>query len=144
MSDAAASGGVAGAAPVPETGTAWPVGAIDLAAKLAQIREHWRPKVIAALNGQEVKLARFAGEFPWHRHAQEDELFLGVAGEFRVEFRDRAESVVPGRLVVVPRGVEHRVVAAGEAAALLFEPAATRNTGDVEDARYTAPNGVRI
>ncbi len=142
MSDATAPDEAAGGVPAP--GTAWPVGAVDLAAKLAQIREHWRPKVIAALNGQEVKLAKFEGEFPWHRHEHEDELFLGVAGEFRVEFRDRAEPVAPGRLVVVPRGVEHRVVAAREAAALLFEPAATRNTGDVEDPRYTAPTGVRI
>jgi mannose-6-phosphate isomerase-like protein (cupin superfamily) len=100
--------------------------------------------VIAALNGQEVKLAKFEGEFPWHRHENEDELFLGVTGEFRVEFRDRAESIAPGRLMVVPRGVEHRVVAAREASALLFEPAATRNTGDVMDSRYTAPNGVRL
>ncbi|MBL8843052.1 MAG: cupin domain-containing protein [Planctomycetes bacterium] len=117
---------------------------VDVAAKLALIVEHWRPKVIAELNGQEVKLAKFAGDFVWHRHEHADELFLGVAGSFRVEFRDRSETIGPGQLIVVPRGVEHRTVADQEAAALIFEPAATRNTGDVVDARLTAPNGARV
>lgn len=121
-----------------------PLAKVDVAAKLAQIVEHWRPKVIAELNGQEVKLAKFAGDFVWHRHEDADELFLGVAGSFRVEFRDRVETIGPGQLIVVPRGVEHRTVADSEAAALIFEPAATRNTGDVFDARLTAPNGARV
>lgn len=116
---------------------------VDVAARLATIAEHWRPKVVAELNGQEVKLAKFRGEFVWHRHEREDELFLCVAGSFRVEFRDRVETLEPGQLLVVPRGVEHRTVADEEAAALLFEPAATRNTGDVWDARLTAPDGAR-
>ncbi len=117
---------------------------VDVAAKLALIHEHWRPKVVAELNGQEVKLAKFQGDFVWHRHEHEDELFLGVAGSFRVEFRDRIETIHPGQLIVVPRGVEHRTVADAEAAALIFEPAATRNTGDVVDTRLTAPNGVKL
>ena len=117
---------------------------VDVAEKLARITEHWRPKLIAELNGQEVKLAKFMGEFVWHRHEHEDELFLCVAGSFRVEYRDHVETLTPGQLIVVPRGVLHRTVADAEAAALIFEPAATRNTGDVVDAKLTAPNGVRI
>ncbi len=117
---------------------------VNLAAKLAQIHEHWRPKVIGELNGQELKLAKFHGEFVWHRHEHEDEAFLGVRGHFRVEFRDHTEEIGPGDLIVVPRGVEHRTVADHEAEALLFEPAATRNTGDVVHATLTAPNGVKV
>jgi mannose-6-phosphate isomerase-like protein (cupin superfamily) len=117
---------------------------IDIAEKLALITEHWRPKVIAALNGQEVKLVKFQGTFVWHRHEREDELFLGLRGRFRVELRDGVVEVGPGELVVVPRGVEHRTVAEYEVAVLVFEPADTRNTGNVEDARLTAPQGVRI
>lgn len=117
---------------------------VDLAEKLALIEEHWRPKVVAELNGQEVKLVKFQGEFVWHRHEHVDELFLGVRGRFRVEFRGRTVELGPGELIVVPRGVEHRTVAEEEAEVLMFEPAATRNTGDVEDPDLTAPTGVRI
>ena len=117
---------------------------VNLADKLTQISEHWRPKVVGELNGQEVKLVKFQGEFVWHHHEHEDELFLGVAGRFRVEFRDRVVEIGPGELIVVPHGVEHRTVADAEAHVLLFEPAATRNTGNVVDATLTAPNGVRI
>lgn len=112
---------------------------VDLAATLAGITEFWRPKVVARPNGQEVKLARFQGEFVWHRHPDADELFLGMQGTFRVEFRDGAVTLGPGELVVVPRGVEHRTVAEREASALLFEPVGTRNTGDVLHPRLTAP-----
>jgi mannose-6-phosphate isomerase-like protein (cupin superfamily) len=117
---------------------------ICLSEKLGLITEHWRPKVVGELNGQEVKLAKFKGTFPWHHHEHEDELFLGVSGRFRVELRDRAVEVGPGELVIVPRGVEHRTVAEEEAAVLIFEPAAMRNTGNVEDAEFTAPMGVRL
>ncbi len=112
---------------------------VNVAAALAAITEHWRPKVLGRVNGQEVKLARFQGEFVWHRHVEGDELFLGVEGTFRVEFRDRAVTLAPGEFVVVPRGVEHRTVADTEAAALLVEPAGLRNTGDVVHPRLTAP-----
>jgi mannose-6-phosphate isomerase-like protein (cupin superfamily) len=112
---------------------------VNLAAALAGITECWRPQVVGRLNGQEVKLAKFEGEFVWHRHADADELFLALAGSFRVEFRDRAFTLQPGELLVVPRGVEHRTVAEREASALLFEPAGTRNTGDVQHPRFTAP-----
>lgn len=117
---------------------------VNLAEKLATITEHWRPKIVGELNGQEVKLVKFQGTFVWHQHEREDELFLGISGRFRIEFRDRSVEIGPGECIVVPRGVEHRTVADEEAHVLLFEPAATRNTGNVEDATYTAPSGVRI
>ena len=117
---------------------------VNLADKLSLITEHWRPKVVGALNGQEVKLAKFQGEFVWHRHEHEDELFLGIQGRFRVEFRDRSVEISPGEFLIVPRGVEHRTVAEEEAHVLLFEPAEVRNTGDVVDPVLTAPTGVRI
>ena len=117
---------------------------VNLTEKLAKIHEHWRPKVVGELNGQEVKLVKFQGEFVWHTHAVEDELFLVIAGSMRVEFRDRVVTLNAGEFCIVPHGMEHRTAADNEAQVLLFEPAATRNTGDVADAQYTAPNGVKI
>jgi mannose-6-phosphate isomerase-like protein (cupin superfamily) len=117
---------------------------VNLADKLALIHEHWRPKVVGALNGQEVKLVKFRGEFVWHHHEKEDELFLAIRGRFRVEFRDRVVELEPGEFLIVPRGVEHRTAADEEAEVLLFEPAATRNTGNVLDTILTAPTGDRI
>lgn len=117
---------------------------IDLAEKFSLIREHWRPKVIGALNGQEVKLVKFKGEFPWHHHEAEDELFLCITGTMSVEFRDRRVDLSPGQMVIVPRTVEHRTLASTEAEVLIFEPAATRNTGNITDAVFTAPNGITI
>jgi mannose-6-phosphate isomerase-like protein (cupin superfamily) len=117
---------------------------VNLAEKLALIAEHWRPKVVGELNGQEVKLVKFQGAFVWHHHDREDELFLGVRGRFRVEFRDRTVELGPGEFLIVPHGVEHRTVADNEAEVLVFEPAATRNTGNVDDPNFTAPEGVQI
>lgn len=117
---------------------------VNLQAKLALISEHWRPKVIGALNGQELKLVKVQGVFPWHRHATEDEFFLTLSGRFRVEFRDRVVTLEVGEGLVVPHGVEHRTAADDEASVLIFEPAQTRNTGDVVDPTFTAPNGVVI
>ena len=114
---------------------------VSLREQLAQIDEHWRPKVVGNLNGQEVKLVKFQGEFVWHHHANEDELFLALRGSFRIEFRDRTVSLNPGEFLIVPRGVEHRPVADEEVEVLLFEPAATRNTGNVDHPTLTAPNG---
>jgi mannose-6-phosphate isomerase-like protein (cupin superfamily) len=96
------------------------------------------------LNGQEVKVVKFRGEFIWHQHEAEDELFLVWRGHLRVEFRDGAVELEPGEFLVVPRGVEHRTVAEEEVEVIVFEPAATRNTGDVLDPTFTAPSGVRI
>lgn len=115
---------------------------VNLAEKFALIREHWRPKVVGELNGQEVKLVKFQGEFVWHHHPAEDELFLGVRGRFRIEFRDHVVELGPGEFVIVPHGVEHRTAADDEVEVLVFEPAATRNTGNVEHPTFTAPPGV--
>ena len=117
---------------------------VNLGEKLAQITEHWRPKVVGELNGQEVKLVKFKGEFLWHHHGREDELFLVVRGSFRVEFRDQVVPLTAGEFVIVPRGVEHRTVADEEVEVLVFEPAATRNTGNVEHPTLTAPIGDRL
>jgi mannose-6-phosphate isomerase-like protein (cupin superfamily) len=117
---------------------------INLDRKFALFSEHWRPKVVAALNGQEVKLVKVQGTFPWHHHDAVDEFFLVWKGRFRVEFRDRTVELGPGEGVVVPRGVEHRTAADAEAGVLVFEPAATRNTGNVVDAAFTAPDGARV
>lgn len=102
---------------------------IVLAEKLALFSTHWDPKIVAELNGQHVKLVKIKGEFVWHHHEHEDELFLVVRGAFRMEFRDRTVELREGDMIVVPRGVEHRPVAAEECSILLFEPASTVNTG---------------
>jgi mannose-6-phosphate isomerase-like protein (cupin superfamily) len=120
-----------------------PTDKVNLADKFARITEHWRPRVVGELNGQEVKLVKFRGEFVWHHHEREDELFLVMKGRMRVEFRDRTVELAAGELLVVPRGVEHRTAADDEVEVLLFEPAATRNTGNVEHPAFTAPGGVR-
>jgi mannose-6-phosphate isomerase-like protein (cupin superfamily) len=117
---------------------------VSLQDKFALINEHWRPKVAAQLNGQEVKLVKFAGVFPWHHHEHEDELFLVWRGEMTVEFRDHRVTLRAGELCVVRRGVEHRTMAEAEAEVLVFEPAQTRNTGNIVDEKFTAPNGVTI
>jgi mannose-6-phosphate isomerase-like protein (cupin superfamily) len=116
----------------------------NLDQKFALFSEQWRPKVVAALNGQEIKLVKVQGTFPWHHHDGEDEFFLVWKGRFRVEFRDSVVELGPGEGVVVPRGVEHRTAADAEAEVLVFEPAATRNTGNVIDAAFTAPDGARV
>src|SRR5262245_47269301 len=108
---------------------------VNLAEKLALFSEHWSPKIVGELNGQQVKLAKFQGEFLWHKHDQEDELFLVVKGRFRMEFRDRQVWLEEGEFLIVPRGVEHRPVAEQEAQVLLFEPATTLNTGNVRNER---------
>jgi len=117
---------------------------INLDQKFSLFDEQWRPKVIAAMNGQAVKLVKVKGEFPWHQHEWEDEFFLVWKGRFRVEFRDRVVEMGPGECVVVPRGIEHRTCADDEAQILLFEPSGTVNTGNIADAGYTAPTGIVI
>lgn len=112
--------------------------AINLAEKFSQFSAHWSPKIVAGLNGQHVKLVKFRGEFVWHSHENEDELFLVVSGRFRMEYRDRTVELREGELLVVPRGVEHRPVADEEVSVLLFEPAATVNTGNAGGERTVA------
>jgi mannose-6-phosphate isomerase-like protein (cupin superfamily) len=111
------------------------VNRINLAEKLAQFSDHWNPRVVAELNGQHVKLVKLDGEFVWHHHEREDELFLVLHGSLAIHFRDRVVELGEGEMCVVPRGVEHKPVARGEAAVLLLEPASTLNTGNVRDAR---------
>lgn len=117
---------------------------IDLAERFSRITEHWCPKVVAELNGQVVRLVKVQGEFVWHQHAGEDELFYVVRGQLRIDFRDGPVTLGPGEMLVVPRGVEHRPVAEQECEMLLFEPAEVRNTGDVEHPTLTAPRDARM
>jgi mannose-6-phosphate isomerase-like protein (cupin superfamily) len=106
---------------------------VNLAEKFARISEYWKPYIAAELNGQLVKLDKLKGEFVWHHHEHEDEMFLVVKGAFRIEFRDKTVRLEEGEFLVVPRGVEHRPVADEEAWILLFEPGTTLNTGNVEN-----------
>ena len=105
---------------------------VNIAEKLALFFDHWNPRVVGELNGQHVKLVKFQGEFVWHDHAAEDELFLVVRGSFRMEFRDRSVTLNEGEFLIVPRGVEHRPVAEREVEVMLFEPAQIKHTGGVE------------
>ena len=108
---------------------------VNLAEKFALFSEAWQPRVAAELNGQQVKLVKLLGEFVWHHHADEDELFLVVRGRLRMQFRGGEVAVAEGEFLVVPRGVEHRPVADAETHVLLFEPASTLNTGNVTSER---------
>ena len=119
-------------------------GKINLEEKFSLFADHWRPKTVASLNEQDIKLVKVQGEFPWHIHEQEDEFFLVWKGRFRVEFRDHVMEMWPGEACLVPRGVEHRTASDKEAEILCFEPANVRNTGNMEDAEFTAPPNVRI
>jgi mannose-6-phosphate isomerase-like protein (cupin superfamily) len=105
---------------------------VNIREKLALFSDHWNPRVVGELNGQHIKLVKFQGEFVWHDHAAEDELFLVVRGSFRMDFRDRSVTLKEGDFIIVPRGVEHRPVAEQEVEVMLFEPAQIKHTGDVE------------
>ena len=127
------------------------VEAISLTSSLALVDRPWTPAIVAELNGQHVKLARFEGEFVWHRHEREDELFLVLAGRMRLEVREpatdgapavRVVELGPGEMAVVPRGVEHRPAALPTASVLLFEPAGTVNTGDAGGERTVEPERI--
>jgi mannose-6-phosphate isomerase-like protein (cupin superfamily) len=111
---------------------------VDLSEKLALISKHWTPGIVAELNGQHVKLVKLLGEFVWHSHENEDELFLVLDGTLRQESRDRSVNVEQGHFLVVPRGVEHRPVAERECSIMLFEPASTVNTGTAGGERTVA------
>ena len=109
---------------------------VSLTEKFAAFGDHWSPKIVGELNGQHVKLVKFQGEFVWHHHKTEDEMFLVVRGAFRMDYRDEAGvelamELGEGEFVVVPRGVEHRPYAEHEVEVMLFEPAGTLNTGNV-------------
>jgi mannose-6-phosphate isomerase-like protein (cupin superfamily) len=106
---------------------------VNLLQKFGLFTEQWKPKIVGELNGQQVKLVRFQEPFVWHHHKNEDELFMVVKGRFRMELRDRSILLEEGEFLIVPRGVEHCPVADEEAWVLLFEPATTLNTGDVQN-----------
>ena len=106
---------------------------INLAEKFSRITEYWKPYIAGELNGQLVKLDKLKGEFVWHHHENEDEMFLVVKGRFRIEFREKTVWLEEGEFIVVPRGVEHKPVADEEAWIVLFEPASTLNTGNVDN-----------
>jgi mannose-6-phosphate isomerase-like protein (cupin superfamily) len=116
---------------------------VRLKEMLAQFNDYWNPRIVGELNGQHLKLVKFQGEFVWHHHAAEDEMFLVVQGSFRLDFRDAAGcehsmNVEEGELVIVPQGTEHRPCAALECHVLLFEPAGTLNTGNIRNSRTVA------
>lgn len=108
---------------------------ISLSEKFSRFSEHWKPKIVGELNGQLVKLVKFKGPFVWHHHDDEDELFYVVKGSFDMEFPDKTVTVREGEFIIVPKGVEHRPNAIEEAEVMLFEPASTLNTGNVENER---------
>ena len=121
---------------------------VRLKEALGSFADHWNPRIVGELNGQHVKLVKFQGEFVWHHHAAEDELFLVVSGSFRMDYRDpsgceRSLEISEGEFVIVPRGTEHRPSAAEECHVLLFEPAGTLNTGNVRNER-TVENPVKL
>ncbi len=118
--------------------------AIHLDSKFHAFSDQWQPRVVAELNGQEVKVVKIQGEFPWHHHEDIDELFLGWHGTFRRDFRSYSVSIGPGDMLVVPRSSEHRPVAEQECEMLLFEPAGVRNTGNLDDSPFLAQNGVKL
>ncbi len=108
---------------------------VNLNEKLARFSEHWSPKLVAQVNDMDIKLVKIRGEFVWHHHDGEDELFLVLEGRLLMQFRDREEWIEPGEFIVVPRGVEHRPVAPQEAHIMLIEPRGTLNTGNVVNER---------
>jgi mannose-6-phosphate isomerase-like protein (cupin superfamily) len=116
---------------------------VNIADKFAKIVEYWKPHIAGELNGQMAKLVKTKGEFVFHHHENEDEMFFVVKGRFRMEFRDRIEWIEEGEFIIVPRGVEHKPVAPEECWILLFEPASTLNTGNVVNER-TLPELERV
>lgn len=108
---------------------------VNLADKLSRFDELWSPRIVGELNGQHVKVVKVAGEFVWHHHEAEDELFLVLDGRLRIQFRDREVSLEAGEFCIVPRGIEHRPVADAECHVLLLEPVGTLNTGNVRSER---------
>ena len=115
---------------------------INLAEKLSLIQDHWNPRIAGELNGQLIKLVKFEGPFTWHHHENEDEMFMVVKGRFRMDYRENGAErevwIEPGEFIIVPRGVEHRPFAEAECEVLLFEPASTLNTGNVQNERTVA------
>ena len=108
---------------------------INIQDKLSLFNDHWNPRIIAELNKQHVKLAKIKGEFIWHKHDHEDEMFLVLKGTLKIAFRDKTETINENEIIIVPKGVEHRPIAEEEVSIMLFEPATTINTGDLDNER---------
>ena len=104
---------------------------VNIAEKFNLFTETWTPKIIGELNGQQVKLARLKGEFVWHSHADEDEMFFIIQGTLIIQFRDKTVTLNSGEMIIIPRGIEHNPIAVEEVLLMLFEPAQTKHTGDV-------------
>ncbi|MBK6878718.1 MAG: cupin domain-containing protein [Ignavibacteria bacterium] len=116
---------------------------INIEEKLSLIKDHWNPRIAGELNGQQIKLAKFKGEFIRHKHEKEDEMFLVLKGSFRMEMGDKSIEINEGEFLIVPKGVEHKPVADEEVSVMLFEPASTLNTGDKVN-EYTRRNIEKI
>ena len=114
-----------------------PMKVIDLDEKLGLFSDHWSPRIIAATNGQEVKIAKFRGAFEWHSHPDADEMFVVLHGSFTMEFRDHSVEVREGQMIVVPQGVEHRPVTNTDCSVMMIEPAGLVNTGDADASERT-------
>jgi mannose-6-phosphate isomerase-like protein (cupin superfamily) len=108
---------------------------VNLNDKLSRVKEYWSPKIVGELNDSYVKVVKFTGEFVWHHHENEDELFLVIKGKLRMKFRDGEVAVAPGEFIIVPKGVEHLPVADEEVEVVLLEPKTTLNTGNVRNER---------
>lgn len=115
---------------------------VNLAEKFALIKEHWTPKIAGELNGSYVKLTKLKGEFIWHHHEHEDEMFMVVKGKLLIRFRDRDISLEEGEFLIIPKGVEHLPVAEEETQIILIEPASTLNTGNVRNERTKAADWI--
>lgn len=112
---------------------------VNISRKFAQFSDYWNPRIVGELNGQQVKLAKFKGAFVWHSHEEEDEMFLVIRGSFKMELRDEVLDISEGEFVIIPKGTEHRPVAPEEVEVMLFEPAATLNTGNAENSGLSRP-----
>jgi mannose-6-phosphate isomerase-like protein (cupin superfamily) len=121
-----------------------PIEKVNLTQKLSLFGEHWSPKIVGELNGQHVKLAKLKGEFVWHKHDSEDELFFVVKGELKIELSDKTIQLSQGEFCIIPKGVEHKPVAENEVEVMLFEPVSTLNTGDKKQSEFTKETLDRI
>ena len=113
---------------------------INIKEKLGLFSDHWNPRIVGELNGQQVRLAKFQGEFVWHKHDNEDELFLVLEGSFKMELRDKTIEINKGDFIIIPKGVEHKPSAEKEVQIMLFEPASTLNTGNIPESERTKKN----
>ncbi len=106
---------------------------VNIEEKLQLFSDHWSPKIVGELNGQQIKLAKFKGEFVWHKHENEDEMFLVLEGVLKMELRDKTILIHKNEFLIIPKGTEHKPVTENEVSVMLFEPASTLNTGNIEN-----------